>query len=398
MGGLLGLLDSSMVPARGGGGPWWGMGGALPFVCDLLTFAGCVAVLLVAVYFVRRRRDASLPWGVWFICAFIFSLSVVHLIGAFHFPGPVYGVWAVFKVAVVLTLWGTVLTLAPLMGRALTVQEATRLSERQREEIDQRRRRQRVLAEANRRLKNNNRDLKRFASVISHDLLEPLRTIHGYASLLGSERVAGTDQDTDHAIARIDASAQRLEDMIKGLMRVTRLGLDEGPRELVDVNDLLREVVGDLHQLLERHGATVEYRGLPKIPVNRVLVRQVFQNLITNAVTYRSDASPYIRIAAVREDGGWRFAVADNGVGIPEQSCKRVFDAFRRLRHRTDSDNLGLGLSIVQTAVEWHGGEVWVESKEGEGSTFYFTLPTEKGPGVRHEEELGRAEPAQLVK
>lgn len=238
------------------------------------------------------------------------------------------------------------------------------------------------LAQLNRELRasvaelaRSNDDLERFAFVASHDLQEPLRMITVFSQLLVKRYADVLDDQVSAYVDNIVQGSERMRDLLADLLAYTALGskpVESG--EPVDLNELLESVLHDLKIAIEDSAAVIESDRLPTLHVHRAHFAPLFQNLVGNAIKYRSAAPPRIRISFGEEAGALRFAVSDNGIGIEPEYHQKIFVAFKRLHGRT-IPGTGIGLAICQRVVERYGGRIWVESQSGQGSTFAFTLP-----------------------
>jgi len=228
-------------------------------------------------------------------------------------------------------------------------------------------------------LERSNRDLEQFAYIASHDLRSPLRNVRQGMDLLDEHLMEslGTsfDDEANELRRLITAAIVRMEDLIDGLLsysQVQRQGLPL--TEMVDLSAVVNDVTEQLRVDLEAVNATVTATDLPTVAGDLVQLRQLIQNLIQNAVKYRSpDRPPQITLSATSVEGRWRIAVADNGIGVDEHQHQRIFELFRR--GHAGYDGVGLGLAICQRIVARHDGEIWVDSAPGDGATFLFTLP-----------------------
>jgi light-regulated signal transduction histidine kinase (bacteriophytochrome) len=225
-----------------------------------------------------------------------------------------------------------------------------------------------------RELQRFNEELQQFAYVASHDLQEPLRTVTSFAQLLATRYKGRLDEDADEFISYIVNSARRMTDLINGLLALVRLRKAGQPALPVPFESLVDEATVSLQAAIRDSESKIEIGPLPRLIVDRLQFSQVFQNLISNAIKYRSEAPPVIRIGAKREASHWIVFVSDNGRGFDQQFAERIFALFQRL-HGREVDGTGMGLSIARRIVERHGGRMWAESKEGTGSTFFFSLP-----------------------
>jgi PAS domain S-box-containing protein len=223
-------------------------------------------------------------------------------------------------------------------------------------------------------LARSNAELEQFAYVASHDLQEPLRMVASYTQLLARRYGGRLDQDADEFIGFAVDGARRMQDLINDLLTYSRVGTRALQVETVDTQQLVSEVVGDLAASIADAGATVDFERLPVVRGDSVQLRQLFQNLIANAVKFRGQRTPEVRVTAARRDGAWVFGVHDNGIGIEPQYLERIFALFQRLHTRAEYPGTGIGLSICRKIVERHNGRMWVESEPGQGTTFWFML------------------------
>lgn len=232
----------------------------------------------------------------------------------------------------------------------------------------------------NKLLKAKNNELEQFTYIASHDLQEPLRALVSFSDLLSNEFGEELGSEGNQYVDFIQKSSVRMQDLVKGLMDYSRIG-KATELAVVDCNLLVKEVLSDLSVLLKESGAQVELQDLPTIKGREVELRQLFQNLIDNALKFaKKDAAPRVKVSASEQPNSWLFSVKDNGIGITEKNREKVFIIFRRLHNRNDYDGTGIGLSHCKKIVEVHGGNIWVDSKPGDGSTFYFTI--NKGIGA----------------
>jgi signal transduction histidine kinase len=232
------------------------------------------------------------------------------------------------------------------------------------------------LRTANEALRQSNASLAEFAYVASHDLQEPLRSVTAYTQLLSRRYKGQLDQTADEYIQFATDGALRMKALIEDLLQYAQVTSRASPPQLkADSNDALAVAQENLEALIKETAATIESDSLPSIAVDSTQLVQLFQNLIGNAIKYRSEGiPPYVRVAAIRQGPDWRFSVSDNGIGFAQEYAEHVFGIFKRL-HRNTVPGTGIGLALCKRIVENHGGRIWAESQPGKGSTFYFLLP-----------------------
>ncbi len=231
----------------------------------------------------------------------------------------------------------------------------------------------RIYAEA---LRTSNEDLQRFAYVASHDLQEPLRSIVSFSQLLERRCRSELGTEATEYLDFIIDGGRRMQALIQDLLVFSRVMTTGRPLEPTDTGQVVVDVTRSLSASMEETGAVVSAGSLPMVRGDPSQINQVFANLVGNAIKYRSpDRPPEIRITAERDDGRWRFAVQDNGIGIEPEYHDRIFEVFQRLHTQNEYEGTGIGLAVVKRIVERHGGRCWLASTPGEGSTFFFSLP-----------------------
>ncbi len=233
----------------------------------------------------------------------------------------------------------------------------------------------RTLAE----LERSNAELEQFAYVASHDLQEPLRMVASYVQLLDRRYRSMLDEDAREFISYAVEGATRMQQLINDLLTFSRVGTRGKPFEPTDCEEVLEEVTLNLKLSLEENDAALSHDPLPVVMADASQLLQLLQNLISNAIKFQSGRRSEIHIAAERQGGEWTFSVRDNGIGIDPAFHDRVFQFFQRLHSREDYPGTGIGLAICKKIVERHGGRIWVESEPDAGSTFFFTVPAERG-------------------
>jgi PAS domain S-box-containing protein len=228
-------------------------------------------------------------------------------------------------------------------------------------------------------LKRSNEDLKQFASAASHDLQEPLRGIEGFMRILEKRYKGKLDEKADEYIDYVVDDVKRMQMLINDLLAYSRVSSTEKVFSTANCSVVLEQALNNLRSAIEESGAEVTYDLLPAVMGDEAQLSRLFQNLIGNAVKFRSREPLKVHISARREDGDWLFSIRDTGIGIDPQQAERIFVIFQRLHTRQEYPGTGVGLAICKRIVERHGGRIWVESEPGKGTTFYFTIPDRQG-------------------
>jgi len=223
-------------------------------------------------------------------------------------------------------------------------------------------------------LRRSNEELERFAYVASHDLQEPLRTVTSYVQLLARRYRDKLDADAAEFIEFAVQGAMRMQRLIEDLLAFSRVGTRAAALVPTDANAALDAALENLKAAAGEAGATLTRGPLPTVLADPVQLGQLFTNLVGNAVKFRGTEPPRVQIGAERDGTQWVFRVRDNGIGIDPQYFERIFVIFQRLHGRNEYPGTGIGLAVCRKIVERHGGRIWVESEEGGGATFSFTL------------------------
>jgi light-regulated signal transduction histidine kinase (bacteriophytochrome) len=243
----------------------------------------------------------------------------------------------------------------------------TEISERKRVEEE----RERWMAE----LARSNAELEQFAYVASHDLKEPLRMVSSFAQLLKKRYKGRLGKDADEFIAYIVEGIIRMQAIINDLLAYSRVGTQGKPFQPTDCESVLNQVMVNLKVAIEQSGAIITHDPLPTITADTSQMIQLLQNLISNAIKFRSKELPRIHIRTEKKRNEWFFSVQDNGIGIAPEFFEHLFQIFQRGHPASEYPGTGIGLATCKKIVERHGGKIWAESVESRGSTFYFTIP-----------------------
>ena len=243
------------------------------------------------------------------------------------------------------------------------------------EVITQRKEAEQKLKKAIAELARSNQELEQFAYVASHDLREPLRKIKSYTDLLVKRYQGQLDEKADKYIAYITDGAVRMQTLITDLLTYSRVGRGEISLEPTGLGAVLNRTLSDLSNVIRESNAVITTDPLPTVKANPTQMGQLLQNLIANAIKFHGQQLPHVQIRAVLHDQLWTICVQDNGIGIEPQYAERIFVIFQRLHTKDEYPGTGIGLAVCKKIVERHGGQIWVESELGRGTTFCFTLP-----------------------
>ncbi len=229
------------------------------------------------------------------------------------------------------------------------------------------------LRHVNSQLVQSNSDLESFASVASHDLQAPLRTITTYLSMLVERNSDSFDEQSKKYISRSLEVGQRMRSLIENLLMFSKINAEQAKFTDLDLNEVMNSVVANLNELIEKRNAVITNSNLPTIYGDETQMQQLFQNLLSNAIVYNISETPTVTIDCTNGIDDYTISIADNGNGIDAEYLSKVFDVFARFD--TQHKGTGLGLAICKKIVEKHGGRIWAESVLNEGTTFYFSVP-----------------------
>jgi len=224
-------------------------------------------------------------------------------------------------------------------------------------------------------LRRSNAELEQLAYVASHDMQEPLRMVASYLQLVAERYGDALDADGHEFIGYAVDGAKRMQALISDMLTYSRVSTRARPIEPTDSARIVATAERHLQVAIEEAGAEITRGELPVVLGDEVQLLQLFQNLIGNAIKFRGHAAPRVHVTAEPAEDGWRFSVTDNGIGIAPEYFERIFVLFQRLHGRREYPGTGIGLALCKRIVERHGGRIWVESTQGQGSVFRFTLP-----------------------
>lgn len=240
----------------------------------------------------------------------------------------------------------------------------------------------------NANLERSNKDLEQFAYIASHDLQEPLRVVGNFVGLLKHQYREQLDENAFQYIDFAVDGVSRMSEQIKSILTFSKVSQNDIVLQLTNLNEVISTVLHDLSQEIEERSVQITMDPLPEIYCDRGLIKMVFHNLISNAIKFNKSEKPFITISSDtnRSTGFWQFFVKDNGIGIHEDFQLQVFEIFKRLHNKKDYEGTGIGLALCQKIIHRHGGEIWLESEEGIGTTLYFTIkmsqPAQQDEGI----------------
>ncbi len=242
-------------------------------------------------------------------------------------------------------------------------------------EITERKKDEEALARQAQELAAYNAELEQFAYLAAHDLQEPLRTVASFTQLLALRYKGKLDSEADKFIGFAVEGAARMRRLIDDLLAYSRVARRQNDMQPAACGALFQQSLDNLRAAIEESGATITSDPLPTVMADPGRLAQVFQNLLGNAIKFRSQQPPHIHVSAEQQGTDWVFSVRDNGIGIDPQYAARIFQVFERLHGKQEYPGTGIGLALCKRIVERHGGRIWVESAAGEGATFRFTIP-----------------------
>jgi signal transduction histidine kinase len=346
--------------------------------CALLVFLGLsgpglLYLLATCIFSLLIFPTTYTYWSAWvitFICL-VFTIDIfLHLFPWQKPDANAVGEWiAVSSNLVFLCFLLTVLIPRLFRGMQKTLDKEKRLK-------DALSRQQGALQQALDQVQQKNNELEQFAYVASHDLQEPLRMITSFMGMLKNKYGGQLDEKAHTYINFAVDGGKRMQKMIGDLLELSRTGRGDAAKEMVALGDILTEVKQNIFKLIDEANATINVETvLPVLPIYRGDISRLFQNLLGNAIKFRiKDIDPVITISSLEQSDNWLISVKDNGIGIEKDKTKKIFEVFSRLHTQATYDGSGIGLAICKKVAEQHGGNIWVTSIEGKGSTFYITI------------------------
>lgn len=384
------LFDSDFMP-HGGCYFWRPELVWLHMSSDVFIALAYVLIPFSLIQLVRKRKDLEFNWMFVMFGIFILACGTTHLMNVWNIWHSAYRLEGVIKAITALASIPTAILMFRLVPQAIALPSPQDLKkEIQRRSIAEAEVRslnsdlERRVQERTTLLERSNAALQRYAYVSSHDLQEPIRTIRTFNQLLARDYAGTLDPKADQYIGFVIDATERMQTLVADLLNYSRILDPEAPKEVrvVCTAQVLETVLLDLQPLIQEAGASITRGDLPDVLMDHTQLVQLFQNLLTNAIKYRRPKEPLQIFVSGERSSDWSdrcvFFVQDNGIGIEPQYFHQIFGAFRRL-HRKEYPGSGIGLTICKEIVESAGGQIWLESEPGHGSTFKFTLPLAAG-------------------
>ncbi len=350
---------------------------------DALIACAYFLIPPLLIYFVRKRRDLAFNWMFVLFGLFILACGTTHLMAIWMLWQPVYRLDGMIKALTALASLPTAILLIQLVPRALRLPSPEQLQREVEQRTEAEEALRRLNAELERRVQKRTEDLKRsndalqrIAYIAAHDLQEPIRMVTCYNQLLARRYYGALDETADQYIEFSVAGSKRMQQLVKDLLTYATSLHERGDRKqtMTDTGALLQTVLADLHLAISESGAVITADTLPVVSGDPLQLKQVLQNLISNAIKYaKAGQNPRIHISTDYHSQEWQFVVRDEGIGLDPRYSDYIFEAFKRLD--ATSPGSGIGLALCKAIIEDHGGRIWVESAAGRGATFYFTLP-----------------------
>lgn len=323
---------------------------------DALIGLAYVAIPIALVAVVRQRRDLPFSWMFVLFGVFIVACGATHLVEIWNIWHSDYWFSGGVKFVTAAASIPTAYLLFRLLPAIRTI--PTRND----------------LLYANRALENANYELEQFSSAVSHDLRAPLRKMEGFSEALRNSHSEQLDEKGQHYLDRIQEASRRMESIIDDLLSLSRLQREALHYETVDVSRIAEQIVAELREEAPRRQVEIDIQQGLELQGDADMLSIALKNLLTNAWKFSETQSPArIRVGETTVEGRRAIFVSDNGVGFDMRHANKLFVPFQRLHGERRFAGTGIGLTIVDRIIRKHGGEVWAESRSGEGSTFYFT-------------------------
>ncbi len=366
-------------------GDWPAWLGWLHILSDLTTFAAYVAIPVSIFLYVRARSDVPLRGLFLLFSAFIFSCGCVHLFDALMFWWPAYPILGLIKLATALISAVTVVALIRALPVAVRLPGLAMVNARLEQEVEARTASEERLRDQRQELQRINRQLEQFAYIASHDLLEPLRKVRFFADVVRDEAEGQLSADADDAIKRLGRAVERMNRLIRDLLTFARAGRTIENCVPVEFDAVVAEAMEQIEPAIQASQARIDVQPIPAVMGDRLLLVQVMQNILANAIRYRHPDRPVMVTISGRRSGAHVvIAIADQGIGFDPSASQRLFEPFVRLHSGGPDEGSGIGLAICARIVQALRGTITADGRPGGGATFAITLPA---ASLSHEAE-----------
>lgn len=317
------------------------------------------------IYFVIKRHDLKFKWIFVLFGLFIICCGTTHLVAMIAFWEPIYGIQAIAKALTAIVSLLTAIVIWPLIPKALAIPSTQDLEQKNAH-----------LKKTLHQLERSNKELDDFAYIASHDLKEPLRGIHNFSGFLMEDYKDKLDEQGLKQLQVLQTLTTRMENLITVLLEYSRVGRIDFALEECDLQQLVKEKLALLDDFIKENNVEIFFKTtLPTIVCDKYRIGEVFQNLITNAIKYNEATNKIITIDCDEEKDKFVFSIQDNGIGIAKEHFDDVFKIFKRLHGRDEyGGGSGAGMTIAKKIIERHGGDIWLKSGEGQGTTVFFSI------------------------
>lgn len=348
------------------------------FSCALLYYIGLsgpgfIYLLASCIFSILIFPAKYTFWPAWFNTFICLLFAVAISLNIFPLAHERYhsaGEWVAVSTNLIFLSF---LLAALIPGLFNGLQETLDKEKQLKEELNKQ---QQSLQQALDKLQQKSNEFEQFAYVASHDLKEPLRMVTSFMGLVKAKYNNELDEKAHTYIDFALEGGKRMQKMIDDLLELSRTSRQNVAKELVSLDDILKDVKQNIFRLIEESQAEIIVKKeLPVLAVNRADIASLLQNLLSNAIKFRKkEINPVIRINTIEKEEEWIFSIEDNGIGIKKEKFEKIFQIFVRLHSHETYEGTGIGLAVCKKVVEHYGGRIWIESEEGEGSTFYFAI------------------------
>ncbi len=365
------LFDTSQWPPRWYCGHWTDALGYTHIVSDSLIFLAYFAIPCVLLYFISKVKGFSLERIFILFALFIVCCGLGHLIEAIIFYYPVYRFSGLVKALTAIVSWMTVFALIPYIKKLAEFPQLKLVNKKLSEQLKAESER---LKATNKELKKNKSALEDFAHHVAHDLKEPLRGMGAYATIVLELEKENLSAEGTEKLTKLKTLSTRSIDMIENMLKYSMNDHEQLVKDTLEIEGVVKNLMEEFYDADNNRAIKINGK-LPIITANSTTMKEVLRNLISNGFKYNDHHEKVVEIGCHENGEDFVFYVKDNGQGIRKAEQTKVFDLFYRGGNSINKDSTGLGLGIAKKYIENHGGKIWLESEEGKGTTFYFSIP-----------------------